>query len=209
MKKRKVSLALCIIPAISILLTSTGAALNEKNSDNMRRGIYIREVIDYDPDYVDTIWEYEYLGSVSGDNTTSAGELEIEYIYTTSGTVTGSFGAYAKASAEAGVILAKASGEAGLEVSASRSWTEGRSSGAYLTIPPYSFQILEAYIPGVNTGGRLVYKVWMDGYEDDWFEQTESISDVYAPAEAHIHFKVRENLNTDEYIKLYDEGYFA
>lgn len=63
--------------------------------------------------------------------------------------------------------------------------------GASYSIPAKKFETLEVYIPGVKTSGRLKYKVYMDGYPNDYFYECKTLNTSTAPQKDSVHFKVK------------------
>lgn len=153
------------------------------------RGIYLRELVDYDPEpfvYNDT---YKLVGQVSGDNTYGYSPLTISVSYSSSDSTSASFGISTLVSAEQNIVIAKVSAEAKFAVTAERSWTKGEIYGGTYSVPAGKKQKLSAYIPRVSTTGSLKYKVHMDGYSNYWYEYS-TLPTTYLPAKNFVNFVV-------------------
>lgn len=152
--------------------------------------MYIRECVAYEPNYTTKDYTHTYLGSVSGNNRQGSTELQLTYVYETSGTTTASIAGHINGTAEANIILTKAEIEIGVELSYSRSWTKGTSAGVSYGVGPGKFEELNVYIPAVKTAGRLKYKVYMDSQPNDIFYEYQTVNESYAPMKNSIHYKV-------------------
>lgn len=186
--KRKKLLSLLLSLIVVITMSSTAWASTTEQIEPY--GVYIRECVAFEPNYTSVNYTHKYLGSVSGDNRKGSNPLQISYSYETSGTTTASITGYTNVSVEANVVFGKIQAETGIEVTGSRSWTKGTSSGASYSIPPGRFEIISVYIPAIATAGRFKYKVYMDGYENDFFYEYKTLSASYAPQKSSIHFTI-------------------
>lgn len=140
--------------------------VNTENNNISPQGVYLRELVGYDSTTNSTNWTYKEVGSVSADNTGANSPIVIKFVYNTSGTITGTFGASITTKAQKDIIIAEISSEASVSVSASRSWTAGQGYEASITVPAGKKEIIIGYIPAVTSSGSLKYKVHMDGYSD-------------------------------------------
>ena len=86
--------------------------------------------------------------------------------------------------------MVKMSAEVGVSVTVTRSWTSGTNAGASYYVPIGLFQAMQVYIPAVKTAGRLKYKVYMDGYPNNYFYSYKTLTESYAPQEGGVYFKI-------------------
>lgn len=166
--------------ATVMAMSTTAFAANDSEKIEPR-GAYIRECVDYEPNYTNIDYTHKFLGSVSGDNTQGSSIMQVTYVYEDSGTTTASIAGYVNGSTEVNVVFGKMKVEAGVEVTGSRSWTKGTSAGVSYGIAPGKFEVLKVYIPAVRTAGRLKYKVYMDGYPENVFYEYKTLTESYAP----------------------------
>lgn len=184
---------LCVMTAtmIAVAFNVNVLALSETNlGDAQPKGLFIKNCVDYEPDYTSTDYTYQYVGSVSGDNRTGSEPLVLQHVYNDSGTTTASIDGHSNSSIETDMVLAKMKSEIGIEVSISRSWTAGTSTGATYSVPPGKFQIMNVYIPATVTSGRLKYRVYMEGHPDQVFYEYKTLGTSYAPQTPSIHYQI-------------------
>ncbi len=183
---------MCLFLSLLILLSTNVTAVFAEDDSEQKgaRGMYIRECVGYEPDYTEIDYTHTYIDRVYGDNTQGSAVLYLTYEYTTSGTTTASISGYSNSSTEANVVLTKMKAEIGVEVTFSRSWTEGKSAGVSYGVSPGKFEAIDVYIPAVKTSGRLKYKVYMDTYPDDVFYEYKTLNESYAPFNSSVYFKV-------------------
>ncbi len=143
-------------------------------------GMYIRQAVDFIPNRITTDYYYSCVGTVRGDNLQGSSPLTITFEYSSSGTTTGSIGGYAEGSAEAGVILAKTSAKAGVELKYSRSWTKGTKISGIYAVPAGKKEKIEVFFPAVKATGSIKYKVWMDGYPSNIFYEYKDVYGIAA-----------------------------
>ncbi|MCB8814697.1 hypothetical protein [Desulfosporosinus shakirovi] len=179
------------------LLGMTNGAFAAENTDNkfVPTGIYLRECVGYEPNYTTTDWTNKSLGQVSGDNRDGHSPLRLIYEYETTGEISAAISGHANGSTEEGVIFAKVAAEVGVEVTGTRKWYKGRSAGSSYDVPPGRFEVLKVYIPAIKTAGVLKYKVYMDGYPNDFFYEYETLKGSYAPIKSGVHYKVASVIN--------------
>lgn len=194
MKRKSKILLGSILSFFMLFGLSTNAFALDNNTINPR-GIYIKKCVGYEPNSTSIVHEFKSIGTVSGDNRKGSSPITIKYEYTSSGSVSASISGYANASVEANYVLAKMKAQVGVEVTTTRSWTKGTSSGASYSIPAGKFETLGAYIPGVKTSGKLKYKVYMDGYPNDYFYEYKTLNTSTAPQKNSVHFTVKEVKN--------------
>lgn len=203
---KKTQKILSVILTLSTVIT-IGSTTVQAAERVQPMGMYIKELVAYEPDYISVDWTYKSLGVVSGDNRQGSSPLSITYDYEDSGTTTASLALYGSASAEAGVVFAKMEAKAGFEVTFSRSWTKGSSAGASYSIAPGKFEMVGVYIPAVKTSGRLKYKVYMDSNPKDVFYEYKTLVESYAPKKHSVHYKVSRvstsTLNVPKGITVY------
>lgn len=180
-----------IIICLTVLTSVSGIAYAvSPPEDNNPMFMYIKHCEAYEPDYTTIDYTNKNIGTVSADNRNGHSAMIIEYTYETSGTKAASISGHTSVSAEAAIIFDKMEAEVGIEVTDSRSWTAGTSSGVSYTVAPGFFEIIAVYIPAVRTAGRLKYKVIPDGYPNSYFYEYETLFESYAPAETSIHFVI-------------------
>lgn len=174
----------------------TGAfAVESQQATVSPRGVYIRECVGYEPNSTSINYTFKSTGFASLNNTASSIGT-IHYTYEKSGSVSASIAGHVNASAEAGVVFAKTEVEVGVELAATRSWSQGMSSGASYPVNPGEFIKVEAFIPSAKTAGRLVYSVYMDGYPQNTFTEYKTLSVSQIPIADSIHFEVVEVQNS-------------
>ena len=193
MKKRFLAVLLSLVTIMSMNITTLAA----DNSPNIEpKGVYIRELVGYEPNYTSIDYTHKLLGSVSGDNRQGAIVMQVTYVYEESGTIAASIAGYANASAEANAVFATMQVEVGVEVTGSRSWNRGTSAGVSYGISPGKFEILNVYIPAVRTAGRLKYKVYMDSNPGNIFYEYKTLTESFAPQKNSVHYKVTTSSTT-------------
>lgn len=189
-------LLVCTVTCSNILSVSAAEAefLPSANIESLQteRGMYLRQFVQYDPTYNSIDYTHTSCGSVSGENTSSTSSMTIEYIYSESGSVSASLDAALNTTAKTKSLLTETGAEIGFTLGTSKTWTIGHSSGASTTVAPGASVIIRAYIPAVTTRGSLVYKVWMDGYESDWWYEYDAVSSSVVPVTNHIHFVISD-----------------
>lgn len=146
------------------------------------------ETVGYDADARNVNMTGRRVGSVSGDNSASSTPLEIEFRYDTTDAISATLGGSFTTEAGADVFIADLSTSLSFDVSFSRSWTAGTSSGARASIDPHKCQLIAAYIPLVSTNGSMKIKVYNDSTPNDFYYIYEPISAANIPARSHIHF---------------------
>lgn len=197
MKKKTISL-LCVI-LIMISLSVPAFALDESvpidsvlvaddNAQVSPRGVYIREFVGYDPSVNQRNLKYTHVGTVEGKNT-SGSVATVYFYYQTSGTTSASLGANVTTQAEINAIVSKVGVSLGITVTTSRSWTAGTNSGGSLVLNPGASGKISGYIPGVTFSGSLQYKVYMDGYEDNWWYEYKTVSNAYVPQSGYTYIE--------------------
>lgn len=172
----------------STALSSTAFASNDSQINPT--GVYIRECIGFEPSNTSIDYTHKPLGFVSGDNRTGTNPMKITYVYDSSGSTSASISGYANTSIEANMVLGKMAAQAGVEVTSTRSWSSGTSSGVSYDIAPGKFEVLKAYIPAVKTSGQLKYKVYMDSNPSNVFYEYKTLYSSYAPTKNAIHYQV-------------------
>ncbi len=195
MKKKLKFLCSTMLSLLMLFGLSTNIFALEGNNEINPNGIYRRDCVAYEPNSTSKVYTYKEIGTVSGDNRKGSSTLTINYKYSTSDSVSASISGYANASVEANYVLAKMKATAGVEVTTTRSWTKGTSSGSSYSIPAGKFETLTAYIPAVKTSGRLKYKVYMDGYPESYFYEYKTLNTSYAPQKSSVHFVVNSVSN--------------
>lgn len=178
--KKFFAIIMVISMMFCISITSFATSLNS-------RGIYLRELVDYDPEQLSYNYTYKVIAQVSGDNTNGDTPLTISLTYSSTETTNASFGVSTLVSAEKNLIAAKVSAEAEFDVVVSRSWTKGESCSAVYNVPAGKKQRITAYMPRISTMGSLKYKVHMDGYSNYWYEYS-TLPTTYLPAKNYVHF---------------------
>lgn len=204
MKKRYISLLFAIILTLSIFTIPAVAyesenelesydvnnlvdendmledeSMNAEDSTNALR-ITMREFVRYDPSSNSINYKYISLGSVVGRNNT-AYPMSISFIYQTSSSTTTTLGSSISVSATIDAVVATVSATAGVTATRSKSWTQGTSSGASLSLPGYATASISGYISGVTTAGSLVYYAYPDSsHSSGWYEYV-SLPSSYIP----------------------------
>lgn len=172
---------------VAILSMLTMPVLASENVPTPR-GAYIRTLVGYDSSYLTYQWEYKKVGTASGDNTSGSGPMTINFTYSSTGSISASYGSSTLLQYEKNLIIDKVSLAASFDVSNTRSWTAGRSYSGSLEIAPGKKQLITGYIPRISTRGSLKYKVYMDGYPNNYWYEYTSLSSTYLPAKDHVHF---------------------
>lgn len=194
MKSKKLFSVIISFFLISVILSgnclyafAADEVMSETNSiEGNARAMYIKEFVRYDPTSNVVNYKHTHVATATGENTTSS-YMTLNLTYETSGTVTASFGTATSLQGEFDAIIASVSASVNYTVGLSRSWTAGTSAGASIQVPPGQTIVLRGYIPGVTINGSLVYKMYMDGYEENWWYEYEPITNGYAPVKNHIH----------------------
>lgn len=190
MKKSNIR-RLSVFLVICLLFTPCTAFASENTDNNIQpRGMYIRTFVRYDESAHNVNWTYQYVGSVSGDNTGGSSPLTVSFAYGTTDSIDATLGTSVTGTYEVDAVIAKMSASATINASLSRAWSQGTQSGATYPIQPGKRQQLSGYIPGITSSGSLVYKVCMSGYENNYWYENKPVSNAFAPAQSHIHFVV-------------------
>lgn len=180
--KKIISLLLVVVTVFALCVPALAAEAVQSPR------LVMRETIGYEPTVKEVDWKAKRVGSVSGDNSASNTALEISFVYDTTDNVTAEFSATFTGEHEKDLVIDKLSASLAFDVSISRSWIKGRSSGATASIDPHKCQIIAAYIPYVSTAGSLKIKVYNDSTPNDYYYEYKSVSANKIPAKSHIHF---------------------
>ncbi len=184
--QKSISIFLTLV-IFSMICVTVSATETEQIQPN---GIFIRKCIGYEPNHMSIDYDHTYVGFASGDNSQGTQPLTIEYTFSNSGSTTASIAGHANFSTEASVVIATVGRELGVELSVSRTWVQGTSSGCSYVVAPGTFQRVNAYIPAAVTTGRLKYEVYMDSNPENIFYEYKNLNSSSAPIKDSVHFKV-------------------
>ncbi len=153
------------------------------------KGMWIREFVRYDP--TSNVVDYTYINVGSASLTNNRPEIAtLQFEYQSSGTTTASFGASVTAETEIDAIIASVTASVGYTATYSKSWTAGTATGASTTVSPGRTAYITGYIAGTTISGSLVYKIYMDGYEEDSTRyEYKSVLNAKVPLH-HVHLIV-------------------
>lgn len=183
----KCTMALAIVMAMT--MSTTALAADDVGAIEPR-GVFIRTCIGFDPDYTYEDDFHTLIGSLVWDNTDGLSPVTVTYQYEQSGSLEASIGAYLNGSAEFEYVLASMRAEAGVSVTATRTWTAGFTASGSYQVPAGVRQDLDVYIPAVVTAGRLNYEVYMDGYPENVFYEYKTLTESFAPKPNSVSFKM-------------------
>jgi hypothetical protein len=150
--------------------------------------MFIREFQRYDSSYFNTNYTYRLMGQATIDNRNNVTTVTLYYENTTSDTVEAFISSTNNMSAEAQSLFAKVSATVGFTVGSSRTWNAGTKTGTSLPVLKGNFGKIRGYCPGVTTSGGFVYKVYNLDYPSNYWFETTTVSNAFAPATSYIHY---------------------
>lgn len=180
-----ISTALLCFGPLSIRVCAADTGTSEAVSPNT----YIRECVDYEPDYITTDSSYAIVGSASIDNTKGTSAISVSYVYEYNGASDAYLSGFDTASSEADTVFAKLENEADTEVTASIDLSKGIAPAADYTVAAGSYEGVNTTITAIKTAGKLKYRVYKESSPDDIIYQYKTLEESYIPLKDYIHLQ--------------------
>lgn len=185
MKTRKIIFFIVFLLALSPMIKPTYALDNGPQ----RTPMYVHRYT-YIPSVTSRVNTYKNIGTVSLDNTKSSVKSYLGYTVQSSGTVKMTIGITGSVQAQADALFAKVESSVSASVTASRSYTKGKSYSTNFYVPAGKNGSITGYIPAIKTSGKMK-DVLIDINSADFYEiSTEyiTVNNSYVPLKDDMHF---------------------
>ena len=176
---------------IVLLLVLSTVAIPTYAVDNgpQRAPMYIHRYT-YIPNVTSCLNTYKNIGTVSLDNTKSSTKSYLGYTVQSSSTVKMTVGISGSVKAQAGALFAKVESSISASVTASRSYTKGKSYSTNFYVPAGKNGSITGYIPAIKTFGKMK-DVLIDANTADFYEISTNyitVNTSYVPLKNDMHF---------------------